>query len=35
MDEALLRVTGDQLAQLMFPRFDETQVDRRSCSARG
>ena len=23
MDEALLRVTGDQLAQLMFPRFDE------------
>jgi pyruvate,orthophosphate dikinase len=22
MDEALLRVTGDQLAQLMFPRFD-------------
>ena len=24
MDEALRRVTGDQLAQLMFPRFDET-----------
>ncbi len=24
MDEAVLRVTGDQLAQLMFPRFDET-----------
>ncbi len=23
MDEAVLRVTGDQLAQLMFPRFDE------------
>ena len=23
MDEALRRVTGDQLAQLMFPRFDE------------
>lgn len=23
MDEALLRVTGDQLAKLMFPRFDE------------
>src|SRR5947208_10217375 len=23
MDEALTRVTGDQLAQLMFPRFDE------------
>ena len=22
MDEALQRVTGDQLAQLMFPRFD-------------
>ncbi len=22
MDEALTRVTGDQLAQLMFPRFD-------------
>lgn len=24
MDEAVLRVTGDQLAQLMFPRFDES-----------
>ena len=24
LDEAVLRVTGDQLAQLMFPRFDET-----------
>ena len=24
MDEALRRVTGEQLAQLMFPRFDET-----------
>jgi pyruvate, orthophosphate dikinase len=24
MDEAVMRVTGDQLAQLMFPRFDET-----------
>ncbi|GAA5117929.1 pyruvate, phosphate dikinase [Alloalcanivorax gelatiniphagus] len=24
MDEAVLRVTGDQLAQLMFPRFDAT-----------
>ncbi len=24
MDEAVLRVTGDQLASLMFPRFDET-----------
>ena len=24
LDEALRRVTGDQLAQLMFPRFDET-----------
>jgi pyruvate,orthophosphate dikinase len=24
MDEAVTRVTGDQLAQLMFPRFDET-----------
>lgn len=24
MDEAVLRVTGDQLAQLMFPSFDET-----------
>ncbi|MDQ6650749.1 MAG: pyruvate, phosphate dikinase [Actinomycetota bacterium] len=24
LDEALLRVTGAQLAQLMFPRFDET-----------
>ncbi len=24
MDEAVLRVTGDQLAQLMFPRFDVT-----------
>ncbi|SDJ31757.1 pyruvate, orthophosphate dikinase [Nonomuraea maritima] len=23
MDEAVMRVTGDQLAQLMFPRFDE------------
>jgi pyruvate,orthophosphate dikinase len=23
MDEAVLRVTGDQLAQLMFPRFDD------------
>ena len=23
LDEAVLRVTGDQLAQLMFPRFDE------------
>jgi pyruvate,orthophosphate dikinase len=24
MDEAVMRVTGDQLAQLMFPRFDES-----------
>ncbi|HYH34376.1 MAG TPA: pyruvate, phosphate dikinase [Nocardioides sp.] len=24
LDEAVLRVTGEQLAQLMFPRFDET-----------
>ncbi|GAA3749625.1 pyruvate, phosphate dikinase [Salinactinospora qingdaonensis] len=24
LDEAVTRVTGDQLAQLMFPRFDET-----------
>jgi pyruvate,orthophosphate dikinase len=24
MDEAVLRVTGEQLAQLMFPRFDES-----------
>jgi pyruvate, orthophosphate dikinase len=24
LDEAVLRVTGDQLAQLMFPRFDES-----------
>ena len=24
LDEALTRVTGDQLAQLMFPRFDDT-----------
>ncbi|MBC2934115.1 pyruvate, phosphate dikinase [Nocardioides sp. zg-1228] len=24
LDEAVLRVSGDQLAQLMFPRFDET-----------
>jgi pyruvate, orthophosphate dikinase len=28
MNEAVLRVTGDQLTQLMFPRFDESQVDR-------
>ncbi|MFL1432906.1 MULTISPECIES: pyruvate, phosphate dikinase [unclassified Nocardiopsis] len=26
LDEAVQRVTGDQLAQLMFPRFDETAV---------
>jgi pyruvate,orthophosphate dikinase len=29
MDEALTRVTGDQLAQLMFPRFDESSKARR------
>ncbi|MFC4560899.1 pyruvate, phosphate dikinase [Nocardiopsis mangrovi] len=29
LDEAVLRVTGDQLAQLMFPRFDETAERRR------
>ncbi len=29
LDEALRRVTGDQLAQLMFPRFD----DRRTAKA--
>jgi pyruvate, orthophosphate dikinase len=29
MDEALLRVTGDQLAQLMFPRFDTSGQVRR------
>jgi pyruvate,orthophosphate dikinase len=28
LDEALTRVTGDQLAQLMFPRFDESAVTR-------
>ena len=28
MDEALQRVTGDQLAQLMFPRFDESATTR-------
>ena len=27
MDEALSRVTGDQLAQLMFPRFDDDGPD--------
>ena len=27
LDEALQRVTGDQLAQLMFPRFDESADD--------
>ncbi|WP_067479724.1 pyruvate, phosphate dikinase [Actinomadura hibisca] len=26
-DEAVQRVTGDQLAQLMFPRFDETKLE--------
>jgi pyruvate,orthophosphate dikinase len=26
-DEAVARVTGDQLAQLMFPRFDESKMD--------
>ena len=33
LDEAVLRVTGAQLAQLMFPRFDD---DRRAapCSRR-
>ncbi len=29
MDEALTRVTGDQLAQLMFPRFDLSQKPKR------
>jgi pyruvate, orthophosphate dikinase len=29
LDEALRRVTGDQLAQLMFPRFDESASTRR------
>ena len=29
MDEALTRVTGDQLAQLMFPRFDLSQEPKR------
>ena len=29
MDEALTRVNGDQLAQLMFPRFDESSKARR------
>ncbi len=29
MDEAVTRVTGDQLAQLMFPRFDVRHVSRR------
>ncbi len=33
MDEAVLRVTGDQLAQLMFPRFDESAE--RTLLARG
>jgi pyruvate,orthophosphate dikinase len=28
-DEALLRVTGDQLAQLMFPRFDQSGAQER------
>ncbi len=28
LDEALQRVTGDQLAQLMFPRFDESATTR-------
>ncbi len=28
LDEALQRVTGDQLAQLMFPRFDESAATR-------
>jgi pyruvate,orthophosphate dikinase len=27
LDEAVMRVTGDQLAQLMFPHFDETRSD--------
>jgi pyruvate,orthophosphate dikinase len=27
LDEAVTRVTGDQLAQLMFPRFDESRSD--------
>jgi len=29
MDEAVIRVTGDQLAQLMFPRFDLSQEPKR------
>ena len=29
MDEALTRVTGDQLAQLMFPRFDTSSAPKR------
>ena len=33
LDEAVLRVTGDQLAQLMFPRFDE--AAERTLLARG
>ncbi|MGH3262718.1 MAG: PEP/pyruvate-binding domain-containing protein, partial [Trebonia sp.] len=32
MDEALGRVTGAQLAQLMFPRFDEKAADRRAIT---
>ena len=33
MDEALRRVTGDQLAHLMFPRFDAAPAPRCSPSA--
>ena len=33
MDEALRRVTGDQLAQLMFPQFDAGRGDRRALIA--
>jgi pyruvate,orthophosphate dikinase len=35
MDEAVTRVTGDQLAQLMFPRFDESRLDGAKRITRG
>jgi pyruvate,orthophosphate dikinase len=34
MDEAVRRVTGDQLAHLMFPRFDESASERRIAQGR-
>ncbi|MFC9974868.1 pyruvate, phosphate dikinase [Spirillospora sp. NPDC127200] len=34
-DEAVQRVTGDQLAQLMFPRFDETRLEGITRIAKG